>query len=168
MRKDKRCLDYQRAIKESEEVLRALERGQTKALLRDRMRFLRLLKSGECQSVAAAGRLIGLQISASEKLWRKYREEGTEGLLDYPFKGYGGKLTTEQQDLLEEKLHTTSLQSLSEGCRYVHKTFQVDYSPSGMHYVFQRLKVKKKTARPTYVHKDEAGEKQFKKKSFPR
>jgi hypothetical protein len=36
-----------------------------------------------------------------------------------------------------------------------------------MHYVFQRLKVKKETARPTHVNKDEAGEKRF-KKVFPR
>jgi hypothetical protein len=87
-------------------------KGQTIALLRNRMRLLRLLKSGECTSLAEAGRGIGLKLSGSEKRWRKYREQGIAGLLDYPFKGYGGKLTSGQQDLLEEKLHTTSLQSL--------------------------------------------------------
>ncbi len=52
---DKRCLDYQKVVKASEAELRDLERRQSKALLRDRMRFLRLLKSGGCGSLAAAG-----------------------------------------------------------------------------------------------------------------
>lgn len=87
--------------------------------------------------------------------------------MDYPFKGYSGKLTHDQADRLEETLHSTSLPSLREGCSYVEKTFGVHYTRPGMHYVFARLKVKKKTARPTHVHKDEAGEKRF-KKDFPR
>ena len=85
--KDQRCLDYRKAIQETEQRLFTLERSQTKALLRDRMRFLRLLKSGECTSQAQAGRLIGLKLRASEKLWRKYRERGIEGLLTYPYRG---------------------------------------------------------------------------------
>jgi len=168
MVKDKRCLDYQKVIKEREATLRSLEKAQTKALLRDRMRFLRLLKSGECSSVAAAGRYIGLKLRASEKLWRKYRQEGLAGLVDYPFKGYSGKLTEEQQDTLEQELCSGSFRSLAESCRYVEQTFETHYTLSGMHYVFERLKVKKKTARPSHVHKSETAERRFKKKSFLR
>ncbi len=167
MRKDKRCLDYQKVIKESEPLLQRLEKAQTKALLRDRMRFLRLLKSGECSSLAKAGRQIGLKLRASEKLWRKYREADVQALLDYPFKGYSGRLAPEQKQQLEEELHSVGLQSLQEGCHFVEKTFGVSYTLPGIRYVFQGLKIKKKTARPTHVHKDEQGEKQFKKKSFP-
>lgn len=167
MRKDKRCLDYQKVIKESAPALRLLEKAQASALLRDRMRFLRLLKSGECTSLAEAGRQIGLKLRASEKLWRKYREQGTQGLLDYPFKGYSGRLSQEQKQQLEEELYSARLQSLQEGCHFVEKTFGVSYTPAGIRYVFQELKIKKKTARPTYVQKDEQGEKRFKKKSFP-
>jgi transposase len=167
MQRDKRCLDYQKVIKESEAKLSSIERAQTKAILRDRMRFVRLLKSGECGSLAEAGRQIGLKLGASEKLWRKYREEGLAGLLDYPFKGYGGKLSQEQRHVLEEELHGAQIQSLQQGCQYVEKSFGINYSSSGMHYVFERLKVKKKTARPTHIHKDMEGEKRFKKKSFP-
>jgi transposase len=167
MRRDNRSLDYQKAIRESGAVLFGLERHQSKALLRDRMRFLRLLRSGECTSLAAAGRQIGLKLRASEKLWRKYREEGTQGLLDYPFKGSTGKLSGAQEQQLEEELHSARFQSLHQGCQYVEKTFGISYTPAGIRYVFQRLKVKKKTARPTHVQKDEAGEKRFKKKLPP-
>lgn len=167
MRKDNRCLDYQKVIKESEPELRRLEKAQTKALLRDRMRFLRLLKSSECTSLAEAGKRIALKLRASEKLWRKYRQEGLTGLLDYPFKGYRGKLSLEQKQQLEEELHSARFQSLHQGCAYVERTFGVSYSLPGIRYVFDGLKVKKKTARPAHVHKDEEGEKRFKKKSFP-
>lgn len=167
MQKDKRCLDYQKLIKQSEAILRSLEKAQAKALLRDRVRFLRLLKSGACGSLAAAGALINLKRRASEKLWRKYREEGLEGLLDYPFKGYRGKLTAEQQGLLEQELGKSNFRGLKQGCQYVEKSFAARYTLAGMHYVFQRLKIKKKTARPSYVHKSERAEQHFKKKSFP-
>ena len=167
MRQDKRCLDYQKVIKEREAELFSLERGQSKALLRDRMRFLRLLKTGVCTSLAAAGRQIGLKLRACEKLWRKYREQGVAGLLHYPYQGYKGKLSEDQEQQLEEELSNDHMQSLQQGCHYVQKTFGVSYTPSGIWNVFQRLKVKKKTARPAHVRKDYAGEKRFKKKSFP-
>ena len=167
MRKDKRCLDYQKLIKESETKLRGLEKAQTKALLRDRMRFLRLLKSGECTSLAMAGKQLGLKLRAAEKLWRQYREQGLLGLLDYPFKGYGGKLTQEQHHTLEQQLHKSSFRGLKESCQYVEENFQAHYTLPGMHYVLKRLKIKKKTARPTHVQKSEKAEQRFKKKSFP-
>ncbi|MBD0288783.1 MAG: hypothetical protein ICV79_25670 [Flavisolibacter sp.] len=64
---DKRCLDYRKAIKETEQQLLALERKQTKALLRDRMRFLRLLKSAACNTQAKAGGQIGLGLERIAK-----------------------------------------------------------------------------------------------------
>ncbi len=167
MRKDKRCLDYHKVIRASEGKLLGLEKAQTKALLRDRMRFLRLLKSGECSSVAAAGKHIGLKLRASEKLWRKYREQGLAGLLDYPFQGYAGKLTLEQQDTLEQELQNSSFRGLTDSCHYVEQNFDTHYTLPGMHYVLKRLKAGKKTARPAHIHKSEKAEKQFKKKSFP-
>lgn len=164
MKQDNRCLDYRKAIKETEEKLLCLERHQSKALLRDRMRFLRLLKSGACGSQAQAGRHIGLGLRGAEKLWKKYRTEGIEGLLRYPYQGTEGKLTDKQQQQLQEELCKDNTQGLQGACAYTEKKFGVSYTVPGMHYVFKRLKVKKKTARPTHYHKDERGEQQFKKK----
>lgn len=164
MKKDKRCLDYQKAIKETEEQLLQLERHQSKALLRDRMRFLRLLKSGQCTSQAGAGKYIGLKLRASEKLWSKYRTAGIEGLLAYPYKGSKGKLSEDEQLLLQEELRKDETQSLQQACAYVEKKFKVHYTIRGIGYVFGRLKVKKKTGRPQHANKDVKGEKHFKKK----
>jgi transposase len=165
---DNRCLDYRRAITESTKRLYALEREQTKALLRDRMRFLRLLKSGECPSQAQAGKAIGLGLRGAEKLWKKYTREGLEGLLHYPYQGRKEKLDAAQKQALEAELAKDQSQSLSQVCQYVEKQSGVHYTIPGMHYVLERLKVKKKTGRPVYHNKDIKGEKQFKKKSFRR
>lgn len=163
MKKDKRCLDYRKAIKESEKQLRNLERHQSKALLRDRIRFLRLLKSGECSSQGKAGKQIGLKLRASEKLWSNYRTEGIKGLLAYPYKGSKGKLSEAQKQQLQDELSKDQIQSLVQACRYVEKQFKLHYTTRGIGYVFERLKVKKKTGRPVHQHKDEKGERRFKK-----
>lgn len=167
MKKDKRCLDYQKAIKETEEQLGVLERHQTQALLRDRMRFLRLLKGGECSSQAKAGKYIGLSLRGSEKLWKKYRTGGLNALLTYPYRGTKGKRTEDELRQLDEELCKDETQSLQQVCDYVEQKFGVHYTTSGMLYVFQRLKVKKKTGRPVYGNKDVKGERNFKKKDFP-
>ena len=164
MRKDKRCLDYRKAIKESEQQLLEAERHQSQALLRDRARFLRLLKSGACSSQAQAGKHIGLGLRGSEKLWKKYRKEGLKGLLTYPYKGSKGKLSESQQQQLQDELCKDATQDLQQACTYVEEKFQVHYTTRGIAYVFQRLKVKKKTGRPQYNGKDHRGEKNFKKK----
>ena len=164
MQKDKRCLDYRKAIKETDEQLWALERHQSHALLRDRMRFLRLLKSGACVSQAKAGGQIGLKLRASEKLWNKYSTEGLQGLPTYPYRGSQGKLSQKQKQQLHDELCKDQTQNLQQACAYVEKKFNVHYTIRGMAYVLERLKVKKKTGHPVYHNKDVQGAKHFKKK----
>lgn len=159
-----RSLLYHKIIKESADTLLELERKQTKALLRDRMRFLRLLKSGECTSQAQAGSVIGIGLRGSEKLWKKYRTAGLKGLLDYPFKGSREKLDDATRQALIEELSKDKTQSLKQVCEYVEEHSGVHYTEPGMHYVLKRLKIKKKTGRPVHYQKDEKGEKGFKKK----
>jgi transposase len=166
MKQDNRCLDYRKAIKETEQQLLTLERHQSRALLRDRMRFLRLLKSGACPSQAKAGQQIGLKVRASEKLWDKYAKEGVKGLLTYPYQGSKGKLTEEQKQQLQQELCKDQTQSLQQARASVEQHFGVHYTIPGIYYVLKRLRVKKKTGRPQYAHKDEKGEKKFKKKDF--
>src|ERR1041385_4486644 len=102
--KDNRCLDYSKVIKEGKGRLFSLERQQKNALLRDRMRFLRLLKSGECTTQAQAGNAIALGLRGAENLWKKYCCEGINGLLRYPYQGKKEKLTQEQKQQLHEEL----------------------------------------------------------------
>ena len=155
------------AIRESEQELLRLERSEQHALLRDHLRFLRLLKSRVCYSQAEAGRYIGLKQRAAEKLWNKYRKEGISGFLHYPFQGTKGKLTDEQKQQLTEELRQGRVQRLCEGKAYIKEHFGVGYTVGGVSYLFKQLHIKKKTGRPTNVRKDIVGAEAFKKKFFP-
>lgn len=160
---DKRCLDYRRAIKESEQQLFCLERHQTRALLRALIRFLRVLKSGECSSQAQAGRVIGLGLLASEKLWRMYREHGTARLLHYSFAGRKPKLSEEGKEQFQQELRQHHTQTIEQARAWLEQQIGVHYSRSGMHYVLQDLRTGKKTGRPVHPGKDTHGERHFKK-----
>jgi transposase len=164
--KDKRFLDYRKAIRQSVEQLFYLERHQTRALLRDRMRFLRLLKSGACSTQADAGKAIGLKVRGAEKLWKKYKDEGIEGLLVYPYAGRKEKISEDLKKDLQEELAKDQSQSLAQVQQFIEQQSGVHYSIPGVHYVLGRMKVKKKTGRPQYYDKDTKGEQRFKKKSF--
>lgn len=66
-------------------------RESTLALVRDRVRFIRLLKSGEAFTQSTAGQVIGLCERQSQRLWRIYQQEGLAGLQKKPAWGYQGK-----------------------------------------------------------------------------
>ena len=162
-----RRIDYGEAIKESEEELVRLERSEQHGLLRDHLRFLRLLKTGVCHSQAAAGTYIGIKQRAAEKLWKKYREGGIEAFVHYPFEGTKGKLSEAQKQDLIEELKQGSVQTLAEAKGYIEKHFGISYTVGGVCYLFKQMHIKKKVGRPSNVRKDVAGAERFKKKFFP-
>jgi hypothetical protein len=62
-------LNYEEQIKELLEKLLGLEKRTSRGLERDRVRFLRFLKSGEARSQIKAGLLISLGNRQSQRLW---------------------------------------------------------------------------------------------------
>ena len=158
---------YASLIKETAKELRCLEKEQQKAFVRDRIRFLRLLKTGWCSSQAAAGAFIGLSARSSQRLWHRYRKEGLQGLLTYPYQGTSCRLSDEQTEELIAYLAQDQVQFLHEAKAYIHQHFGVGYSTAGLHKLFERLRVKKKTGRPTNYRKDEKGAGLFKKSLVP-
>ena len=161
-------LNYKETVKESVAELRVLHRKQDKALFRRRLQFLMLLKSGKCCSQAKAGALIGIQARAAEKLWKLYQTQGVEGLLRRPDKGRPAKLSEAAKADLQAELDQSRVATLKQACLFVAQTHGIVLSEVAMHYYFRREKIKKKTGRPTNIHKDPQEEEEFKKKSFPR
>ena len=144
-----RRIDYKEAIGESEQELVRLERSEHHSLLRDHLRFLRLLKTGVCHSQAAAGSYIGIKQRASEKLWKKYREQGIETFVHYPFQGTRrGKLNEAQKQELTEELKQGNVQTLAEAKACIEKHFGITYTVGGVCYLFKQMHIKKKTGRP--------------------
>jgi transposase len=142
-------LDYAKVITVRAKKLRRLEKEQPKAFVRDRIRFLWLLKSGRCSSQIKAGELIGLRPRSSQRLWQQYQKGGLEALLCYPYQGTTCRLTEEQREKLKAYLAHDQVQFLHEAKAYIQQHFDVRYSTGGLHKLFERLKVKKKTGRPT-------------------
>ena len=155
--------DYPKVIKESADELRLSEKEQQKAFVRDRIRFLWLLKSGRCSSQVEAGELIGLSARSSQRLWQQYRNKGLKALLTYPYQGTPCRLTEQQRETLMAYLAEDQVQFLHQAKAYIQQHFGVRYSTGGLHKLFERLKVKKKTGRPTNYRKDEKGAVRFKK-----
>jgi transposase len=160
-------IDYPRMIKETAKALRRLEKQQSKAFVRDRIRFLWLLKSGRCSSQSEAGELIGIRPRSSQRLWQQYQKCGIGALLTYPYKGTTCRLSDDQREKLKAYLAEDQVQFLHEARAYIQQHFHVRYSMGGLHKLFERLKVKKKTGRPTNYRKDEKGAARFKKSSLP-
>jgi hypothetical protein len=105
-----------------------------------------------------AGALIGIKARASEKLWKLYVVEGVEGLLRIPAKGRREKLTEAAKAALQVELEKSRVATLKQACRFVEQHHGIVLTEVTMHYYyyyyFKREKIKKKTGRPTNVHKD--------------
>lgn len=160
-------IDYGKAISESVKLLLEREREQSKAFLRDRIRFLKLLKSGRCSTLKQAGQLISLSQRSSQRLWQLYQQGGLEAVLSYPYQGKPCRLSKEQMEQLKDYLSQDGVQFLHEAKTYMEQRFGLRYSISGLHRLFKRMKVKKKTGRPSNYRKDEKGAKAFKKTLVP-
>jgi len=125
---------------------------------------LRLLKKWCVFVSAKAGQHIGAKRRASEKLWHKIPGEGEYWKAWFDLsKAHLGKLTCCKCNNLSRNSCKDQDARSSAVCDYVEKKPKVHYTTRGsMAYVFERLKVK--TGRPLYHHKDFKGEKEFKKK----
>ena len=158
-----RKLNYSEQIKEDVEELSTLLRAQIKSVDRDRIRFLLLLKQGKYTTQKGAAEAVNIGLRQAQINWKTYRQEGISALVGNKPIGAPTKLSQEQLDQMEERLKADDIQFLHEAVDYVQQEFETSYTLSGMHYVFKRLKIKKKTGRPSNINQVEEDREDFKK-----
>jgi transposase len=158
-------MNYFAHIQESTEFLLEAEKKRGNALDRDRARFLRLLKTGECKSQAAAGAAIGLCERHAQRLWQTYRLVGFKGLMSKPSKRGFGKLTSQQISLLRQFLRDDQAQTLEHIRAYLSGSLGVDYTIGGVSELCKRLKIKRKSGRPVNIRQKPGAVEFFKKTS---
>ena len=73
-----RRLSYQEKNQENEVELKKIEKRQTESVLRDRVRYLRLLKSGLSKTQKESSEQIGISERQGQRNWRMYKEQGLE------------------------------------------------------------------------------------------
>lgn len=155
--------NYQEEIKESSKDLENLLKKARRSVVRDRLRYLLLLKTGLAQTQKEASEQINIGIRQGQRNWKLYKERGIEV---YQKVGKGGRYAKLGEDELKDlsnRLEEDDIQFLDEAILYVSDKYGQTYTRSGMHRVFKRLKIKKKTGRPTNIRQDKEGLNNFKK-----
>ncbi len=159
-------MNYQEAISETNDYLIKLERETKDLKARDRVRFIRLLKSGKASTQKQAGVLIGLQVRQSQRLWKQYREEGLSRMCRNNYTGGTAKFDEHLVKQLSERLKQDDIQTLKQARRVLCEEFKIEYTLGGVSYLFKRMKVKLKTGRPTNIKQDAEQRQEFEKKNF--
>ncbi len=158
-------MNYQETVKEKIEELRQIEKAIKDLKGRDRVRFLRLLKSGEATSQKQAGRMLGLGVRQSQRLWHSYQEVGLSEFIKSRYAGRSSKLTENEKTIVRERLKKDDVKSLQEVQAYLAQEFEVSYTIGGISYLFRQMKVKLKTGRPRNYQQKEEKVAAFKKNS---
>ena len=158
-----RSINYRRAISETAEALLRLEKQQSHSILRDRVRFLRLLKEGSSTTQAEAAQAVGLAVRQGQRNWKRYTQGGVNALLAPIALGKRCRLRPEQQEAIKDYLKAGEIQTLAEAADLIQREFGISYSQPGVYYLFQQLKIKKKTGRPLNVRQQEHERADFKK-----
>lgn len=156
-------MDYVEFIKESETDLLTLEKREKNAMRRDRIRFIRMLKTGDFRSQSAAGTSIGLGERQSQRLWSSYVKGGLSSLLSTYAERWWGKLSSVQISQLRSFLLSDQAQTLADIQAYLAGNLGVKYSISGVSDLCKRLKIKAKTGRPVNVRQKPGSVDDFKK-----
>ena len=157
-------ITYADQIKESAGELYALERKAGAAIVRDRLRFLRLLKSGTAATPPQAGEAVNFKRAWCYQLWNRYLAKGLPALADYPFKGTKPRLDADKAEQFKLSLASDDITKLADAVSLLQQQYDISYTVGGMSYVMKRLGIKKKTGRPSHIHKDEQAVEAFKKK----
>lgn len=162
-------IDYRTVITEDLETLLQAERSQKRAKQRDRIRMLRLLKSGAARSLPSVAELLGLGIGQVRKLFNRYRKEGLTELCRWHYQGNHRKLSKEQEAQLIEQSgkRPDGFTSQAEVQTYIVTTFGVQLTQPGISNILARNGVKLKVGRPRNILTLEEDQQKYKKNSLP-
>ena len=160
-------IPYPKRIGESIEQLHAQEKRLHDATLADRLKMLRLLKSGRYRSQRQVAPLLGHSERTLRRWWRIYQQEGLSGLLTPS--SWGGsreRIDASARQHLEEAMQAGQIATLEEARVFLETHFGITYrSVSSLSHWCQRHRIKLKTGRPRHAQTSEAEQAAFKKTS---
>lgn len=153
-----RTINYKELIKESVEELVVIEKKENRGRTRDRIKLLRLLRSGQYSTLKEVSKVIGITYQSGKNLLNTYKTQGIEGTTRWNYKGKTPRVSYDQlTDALEWQ--TQAPMSLEQARSKINQRFNVNYCVSGIWYLFNTYKIKLKTGRPRNYRKEE--EKEF-------
>ncbi len=160
-------IKYPKAIQESEEELTRLEqslRGQKAA---DRVRVLRLLKSGTVKSLKDCAPLVGYSVSQLTRWWERYRAEGLAGVLKRQKPtGKASRLTAEAWAGLLQAMRAGHIVTMQDARNYLEREWAISYkNGKSLWWLFKKHRVKWKTGRRRHKKANAEQQAVFKKTS---
>jgi transposase len=158
---------YPQVIEEGPQELKELEIQHRYTHLFQRVRMLRLLKSGECKDLGEAAEALGYSWRQCQRWFASYREGGLKELLTSRVDERGRQelVTPEAFEELQEAMKRGEIATIREADEFL-KERGIEYShPDGVGQLLRRRKVKLKTGRPRHEKADPQEQEAFKKTS---
>ena len=162
-------INYPKAIQESEADLLSLEqrlRGQKPA---DRVRMLRLLKSGTVKSMKDCAPLVGYSLVQLTRWWERYRTAGLSELVkqEKPI-GQPCKVTAEAWKGLLAAMRKGDIATMEDARDYLEREWAIHYkNGKSLWWLFKKHRVKWKTGRRRHKQANAEHQAAFKKPSGP-
>ncbi len=157
-------IDYGVSIVETVDALRAQERAARGRRAADRVKLLRLLKSGAARSVRQAAATLGYSERQAQRWWARYTHGGLAALVDV---GHPGgrreRITPEAWADLSAQMRAGAIGRLKDAQAYLQERWGIDYCLDGVSKLFIRRKTKLKTGRRRHRQADAAAQAAFKK-----
>ncbi len=160
-------IDYPRVIGEDQEELEKLEKQHRYTHLFQRVRMLRLLKSGECPNLGEAARALGYSWRQCQRWFATYREGALGELLKSRVDERGRQelVSAEAWEELEEAMKRGEIATISQAHEFLSER-GIEYShPDSVGQLLRRRKVKLKTGRPRHEKAGPREQEAFKKTS---
>jgi transposase len=141
-------LHYADLVEQSPEELTRLEREHRGDPVADRIKMLRLLKTGAYRSRRALADVLGYSERQLQRWFDLYRTSGLEALLDRGSPGGSTeRITPEAWRTLEAEMKAGRVARLRDAQRFLRERFSISYTIGGLSDLFQRRKTKLKTGR---------------------
>jgi transposase len=121
-------ITYPKVIQESEEELTRLEQSLRGKKTADRVRMLRLLKSGAVKSLKECAPLVGYSVIQLTRWWERYRAEGLAGMLkQHKPVGKASRLTPEAWAGLLQAMRAGHIATMQEARNYLEREWGIRY-----------------------------------------
>ena len=162
---------YPQVITEDLDDLKELERYHRYSHLFQRVRMLRLLKSGECSNLGEAARALGYSWRQCQRWFASYQKGGMEELLKSRVHERSRQelVTPEALEDLKETMKMGEIATISQADEFLRERHGVEYAhPDGVGQLLRRHKIKLKTGRPRHEEADQEEQDAFKKTSRAR
>jgi transposase len=160
--------NYPDLITQTQEQLLEREKSLRGSALENRVKMLRLLKSGAYPSQLRLAKALGYSSRQIRRWWKTYREDGLQALLEDKthLRWANNKERVSQEALvaLEEKMKAGQIARLEEVRIFLEEHFDIHYKGvSALSRLLKRHQIKLKTGRRRHRKASEEEQAAFKK-----